>query len=137
MNRFVFRLATVAVAAGVMTLPGMAQTSDNGFITKAMESSYAEVRLGCLAQSKAQDPQVKDFATMMIDDHSQALQRLHSMNGAVADTTNTTTTPDVTNDRDSVTIDRNSVTNDRDSATTDRNSVTTDRNSVTTDRNMT
>ncbi len=99
MNRFVFRFATVAVAAGVMSLPGMAQTSDNSFITKAMESNYSEVRLGCLAQSKAQDPQVKDFATMMIDDHSQALQRLRPMNGTATDAT-TNASVDATNERD-------------------------------------
>jgi putative membrane protein len=79
MKRFVFQLATVVATTGLMTLPGMSQSANQGFIAKAMESNYAEVRLGCLAESKAENPQVKDFAQMMVEDHSQALQRMHSM----------------------------------------------------------
>jgi putative membrane protein len=89
MKHFVMRLAVVIVAAAVITLPALAQStssgsgsSDNAFIAKAMEANYAEVVLGRLAESKAQNPQVKDFANMMVQDHHQALERMHNMMGS-------------------------------------------------------
>src|SRR5579871_6717080 len=102
MKRFVFRLVTgVATTATLMALPCMAQSTDQGFIMKAMESNYAEVRLGCLAESKAQDPQVKDFAQMMVDDHSQALQHMHSMmEASTTGTANDTTADENADNRD-------------------------------------
>ena len=101
MKRFVFQLATVVATIGLLTLPGMAQSADHGFITKAMESNYAQVRLGCLAESKADNPQVKDFARMMVEDHGQALQRMHSMMEASTSDTNDDTKADINgNDTD-------------------------------------
>jgi putative membrane protein len=86
MKHFVFRLTVLIVTASVITLPSMAQYSsnqstgsDSAFIKNAMESNYAEVVLGRLAESKAQDPQVKDFGSMMVRDHREALERMHNM----------------------------------------------------------
>jgi putative membrane protein len=101
MKRFVFQLAMVMATTGLMTLPSMAQSANQGFIAKAMESNFAEVKLGCLAQSKAENPQVKDFAKMMVEDHSQALQRMHSMmEASTSDTTGTTNSDSNANETD-------------------------------------
>ena len=90
MKSLVFRFASIVLTAGVMTLPTMAQSqvdnprSGDTFINKAMESNYAEIRLGCLAESKAENPQVRDFARMMVEDHAQAAERIHQEIGISA-----------------------------------------------------
>jgi predicted outer membrane protein len=47
-----------------------------------MEANQAEIELGRLAESKAENPQVKDFAAMMVRDHTDALNRLREVPGA-------------------------------------------------------
>lgn len=57
---------------------------DNDFVTKALESSIAEVELGKLALKNAHHQEVKDFARMMIDDHERVnleLTQLANQNG--------------------------------------------------------
>jgi len=49
---------------------------DRKFITTAAEHGMAEVELGKLAAQKASDPQVKQFAQRMVDDHSKANDKL-------------------------------------------------------------
>jgi len=56
------------------------QGSDS-FINRAMEMNQAEIELGRLAQNKSQNPQVKQYAEMMIQDHTQALDKLRSAAG--------------------------------------------------------
>ncbi len=54
------------------------------FVEKAAMSNMAEIELGQLAQSRAQDPEVKQFAQMMIDTHTRAqteLQQAASSSG--------------------------------------------------------
>lgn len=46
------------------------------FIKKAAIGNLAEVELGRLGVEKAQDPEVKQFAQMMVDEHSKALDQL-------------------------------------------------------------
>ena len=53
--------------------------SDKAFLQKAMEANEAEIELGHMAQSKAEDPRVKDFAAMMVQDHTNALNRLREV----------------------------------------------------------
>ena len=48
------------------------------FVQKATVANMAEIQLGQLAVKQAQDPQVKQFAQMMVDEHTKALEQLRS-----------------------------------------------------------
>src|SRR5262249_28914278 len=81
-----FILTTAAVL--LVGIPAFAQTNPQGttqsndsFIDRAMEMNQAEIELGRLAQNKSQNPQVKEYAEMMIQDHTQALDKLRSAAG--------------------------------------------------------
>jgi putative membrane protein len=50
--------------------------SSEGFVRNAAEGNMAEVKLGQLAQEKAQSPEVKKFAERMINDHTKAQEQL-------------------------------------------------------------
>ena len=72
---------------------GIAVTSDEAkFATDAANGGMAEVALGKLASEKAVNPQVKEFAAMMVTDHTKANDELM----AIAKTKNITlpTAPD-------------------------------------------
>jgi putative membrane protein len=59
---------------------GVAVTSDDAkFATKAADGGMAEVALGKLALSKTTNAQIKDFAQMMVTDHSKANNELDSI----------------------------------------------------------
>jgi putative membrane protein len=49
---------------------------DKEFFTKAIQDGMAEVKLGELAQDKAQDEEVKSFAQRMVEDHGKANDKL-------------------------------------------------------------
>jgi len=57
---------------------GTAVVQDN-FWTKAAASGLAEVELGKLAAQKAQNPEVKKFAQMMVTDHTRANEELKAL----------------------------------------------------------
>jgi putative membrane protein len=50
---------------------GQPSPTDRMFVTKAMQGSMAEIQLGQLTLEKSQNPQVKQFAQRMIDDHTK------------------------------------------------------------------
>ena len=54
-------------------------SSDNEFVTKAAGGGLAEVQLGQLAAQKASNPDVKQFAQKMVDDHSRANDELKNV----------------------------------------------------------
>jgi putative membrane protein len=56
-------------------------TGANEFMTQAAESGMAEVELGRLAQTKAQNAEVKKFAQMMVQDHSNSNTELKQLAG--------------------------------------------------------
>jgi predicted outer membrane protein len=58
--------------------------SEKAFLQKAMEANEAEIELGHMAQSKAEDQRVKDFAAMMVHDHTNALNRLREVSASEA-----------------------------------------------------
>jgi putative membrane protein len=53
-----------------------ADSGDATFAKKAAIGGMAEVALGKLALSKTSDKSIKDFATMMVDDHGKANEEL-------------------------------------------------------------
>lgn len=58
------------------------QEEDTDFAVKAADSGLAEVNASEVAQEKAQNQQVKDFAAMMVQDHTKANEELKSLAAA-------------------------------------------------------
>lgn len=56
-------------------------TGDTDFMTKAALGGMAEVELGKLAATKAQNPEVKKFAQQMVTDHTKANDELKALAG--------------------------------------------------------
>ncbi len=55
--------------------------ADSKFAVDAANGGLAEVQLGQAAQAKATDPKVKEFATLMVADHTKANDELKSLAG--------------------------------------------------------
>jgi putative membrane protein len=54
-------------------------TPDSSFYKNAAEAGMAEVDAGTLAGEKATDPKIKDFAAMMVKDHTAANEKLKAL----------------------------------------------------------
>jgi putative membrane protein len=68
---------TATAALYCSTLPAVfAQSQNETFMDKAIEANVTEIELGKMAETKAEDPQVKAFAAMMVKDHTKALKQL-------------------------------------------------------------
>ena len=68
---------------------GANAASDDAFVKKAIQGGLAEVKLGELAQQRAQSPEVKEFAQHLVSEHQQAnteLQQLAQTKGMKVDT---------------------------------------------------
>jgi putative membrane protein len=52
---------------------------DANFLREAIQSGVAEVRLGELAQQRAQDPSLKSFGEMLVADHKKANEELRRL----------------------------------------------------------
>lgn len=55
---------------------GWSQEKVNDFVTDAANGGLMEVQLGKLVAQKANSPQVKEFGSLMVKDHSDANQKL-------------------------------------------------------------
>ena len=67
------------ILLSVFFLPALAlgaNSPDSSFYKHAAEAGMGEVELGKLAEAKAADTSVKDFAAMMVKDHSAANEKL-------------------------------------------------------------
>ena len=60
---------------------GQTGTTQDSFLNKAMEMNQAEINLSEMAQNKAENEMVKEFADMMVQDHTKALNELRSAAG--------------------------------------------------------
>ena len=58
---------------------GQLSSADYKFVAEAAQGGMAEVQLGRIAQERATDPAVKEFADKMVKDHSQADQQLSQL----------------------------------------------------------
>jgi putative membrane protein len=54
-------------------------SSDQDFVTKAAQGNSAEVELGKIVAARSKDPNVKQFAQMMVKDHTAALNELQEL----------------------------------------------------------
>jgi len=73
--------SSMAHSGGAMANATTVASSDKKFVEKAFHGGLAEVKLGQLAVSKAQTPEVKQFAQRMVDDHGKANQQLEKLAG--------------------------------------------------------
>jgi putative membrane protein len=64
-------VVTSLLAAGSGKAQGLS-AEEQQFVKKAAAGGLAEVKLSELANDRASDPKVKDFATQMVTDHTQA-----------------------------------------------------------------
>src|SRR5262245_2769545 len=78
MRNILFRTTTALVLLAVSFVPVYAHHG-NQFLTKAMEANAAEVKLAEMAQTKSQDQRVKDFASMIVKDHTMALDKMQML----------------------------------------------------------
>src|SRR5689334_11322101 len=62
--------------------------TDTAFLTKAMEGNAAEIEFAKIAQTKSQNPQVKEFADMIVKDHTEAQDRIRDLMNANAGAAN-------------------------------------------------
>ena len=104
MNNFTFRTMIISMVLAVFLVPLYAHHG-NQFLSKAMESNTFDVRLAEMAVSKTQNDRVKEFAQMIIRDHTQAIDQMKKLRDArmadsvssknQVDTKTTKNTPDV------------------------------------------
>jgi putative membrane protein len=59
-----------------MQTAGQPSPVDRMFVSKAMQGGLAEVQLGQLTLQKSNNPQVKEFAQRMIDDHTKLNEQM-------------------------------------------------------------
>jgi len=99
----ILSVALLAALVFVLVLPGYTQSDppQGGYdhsshktnakstnvspVAKAIEINEAEVELGKIALGKAENARVKDFASMMVKEHSDALNKLRAVQGAPSD----------------------------------------------------
>src|SRR4051794_32711781 len=73
-------LMTLLIASlPVLALGAEKQNPDHDFYTQAAEAGIAEVEMGKLAQQRAADPSVKEFASKMVKDHDAANDQLKNL----------------------------------------------------------
>ncbi len=70
---------TMADSNATMGMGNDSQNEASQFMVKAANGGMMEVELGSLAKDKATNPQVKEFAAMMVTDHSKANDELKSL----------------------------------------------------------
>ncbi len=66
-------------AAPMTSAVGRLSASDASFLKNAAAGGAAEVELGNLARDRATDPDIKQFAQKMVDDHSKANEELKAL----------------------------------------------------------
>jgi predicted outer membrane protein len=75
--KFLLSVTVTAAVYCASSFPAVARARQNDlFMEKAIEANAAEIELSKMAESKAEDPQVKAYAEMLVKDHTKALNRL-------------------------------------------------------------
>src|SRR5262245_21904750 len=86
----IFMFGLVAYGQSTTKKTAKPNTGTDGSVTKAIQMNVAEVEAGKVAAMKAEDPRVKDFANMMVKDHTDAITKLRAVQGAPLDVTPST-----------------------------------------------
>src|SRR5438094_491307 len=83
MNR-ISKSVFVGFVLGVLAVPLHSQTAParGNELTEAIEMNTAELAIAKIAQAKAKDSRIREFADLMVKDHTQALAKLKSIPGA-------------------------------------------------------
>jgi putative membrane protein len=71
--------ATEGPGVGAAGRPAGETRDAQEFVQRAVEKNYAEAQLGKMAQERASNPEVRQFAQMMVEDHSRALNDLREL----------------------------------------------------------
>jgi putative membrane protein len=71
----------LTASASARTHRGASKTSEQQFMTEAIQGDLAEVKMGKLAQEKGQSDRVKEFGKMLEQDHSEHLQKAQQLAG--------------------------------------------------------
>src|SRR5262249_52397184 len=72
----------LALAAAAPLALAAENSPDTSFYRALAEGGMSEVDLAKLAEQKTEDPKIKDFAAMMVQDHSAANEKLASLASA-------------------------------------------------------
>src|SRR5215831_16674876 len=78
---FVPLLGFVLLIAGASLGKEGRTVAGDTFLSKAIEMNQAELELSRMAQGKAENPEVKEYADMMVRDHTEALEKLRGAAG--------------------------------------------------------
>jgi len=81
MNNLTFRTTVISMVLAVCMVPLYAHHG-NQFLSKAMESNTFEVRLAEMAVNKTQNNRMKDFAQVIVRDHTQAIDQMKKLRDA-------------------------------------------------------
>ena len=71
--------ATATGSTYATSSPNALDHADRSFLEKAAQGNLAEIETGQLAAQQATDPQVKQFGERMVQDHSQANDKLKTV----------------------------------------------------------
>ena len=78
MARYFLYFSFAALLGGVLAAPAIAAL-DDGFVKKAAKVGLAEVELSQLALEKTSNPEVKQFAQHIVEDHQRANSELQQL----------------------------------------------------------
>ena len=81
MNTFRFRTILLSLMLVLLLTPIYAHHGGE-FLSKAMEMNTAELQIAEMAASKSQNASVKDFAQMLVQDHTKALEEIRQLRDA-------------------------------------------------------
>jgi putative membrane protein len=68
-----------AASSAASSASSPSSNPDQDFVTKAAQGNSAEVELGKIVAAKSKNPSVKQFAQMMVKDHTTALNELQEL----------------------------------------------------------
>ncbi len=78
-HRITLAVALLAFAAGGIANLAAAESKDEKFLKTAGESGMAEVKTATLGTQKAERADVKEFATMLVTDHTKVNEELMAL----------------------------------------------------------